>query len=245
LTFEKKMKNNLKKFEKFKTPDREEQVRFSKFLNEFKISGDYYEDYQKLVPLTMKDPKKYKRAEEINEEDLMWNVNALKIHRLREFLIKRYSFAVPCPEALEYIHDNTPGDIIEIGAGNGYWAHLISKTGKNIQAFDIAELKDNSFGFVGEPWFEVNQGGVENLKNSKAETLCLIWPYWKGDMASSAITEFQGDDLIYIGEGIGGCTGTDEFFDILDKEWDIVKNIGIPQWDGIHDMMIHFKRKKK
>jgi hypothetical protein len=74
-------------------------------------------------------------------------------------------------------------------------------------------------------------------------TLFLSWPPYFKDMAVKALQLFKGKRLAYIGEGYGGCTGTDEFHDLLEKAWKLDKTITIPQWFGIHDHLFIFSKR--
>ncbi len=47
-------------------------------------------------------------------------------------MVSKYSWALPNEELLTEIASRSP--IIEIGAGNGYWASLLSKKGADIIA---------------------------------------------------------------------------------------------------------------
>jgi hypothetical protein len=49
-----------------------------------------------------------------------------------------FSYAVPSEAALRVIKRYSPHGIVEIGAGTGYWARLLSNAGVDIQAFDTA-----------------------------------------------------------------------------------------------------------
>lgn len=53
---------------------------------------------------------------------------------------------------------------------------------------------------------------------------------------------FQGSHLVYVGEW-QGCTGCDEFHKYIEEHFDQVEVFGIPQWDGLHDLAMIFKRK--
>ena len=62
--------------------------------------------------------------------------------------------------------------------------------------------------------------------------------------ASDCLKNYKGNDLIYIGEGSGGCTGDEQFFELLDAEWDGVDNdVNIPKYEGLHDYLYYFRRK--
>jgi len=61
-------------------------------------------------------------------------------------------------------------------------------------------------------------------------------------MATNAIKSFSGNKLIFIGEGCGGCTADNEFFQILDNEWNNVDRVNIPRWFGIGDSLSLWSR---
>ena len=55
----------------------------------------------------------------------------------RDELVKRYSWAIPSPKSLRFILDHLDGQgIIEIGAGTGYWAAMLTLGGADVVAFD-------------------------------------------------------------------------------------------------------------
>ena len=45
------------------------------------------------------------------------------------------------------------------------------------------------------------------------------------------------------GEGHGGCTGTDDFFEKLDAEFELAAEVRIPQFEHLHDYMTVYERK--
>jgi len=51
---------------------------------------------------------------------------------------------------------------------------------------------------------------------------------------------YKGDTVAYVGEINDGCTGYDPE---IEKTWEMVKQVQIPVWDGIHDSLGIFKRK--
>lgn len=57
----------------------------------------------------------------------------------RTYLCRRYSWAVPCPDALEWmcwVLDGRP--VVEVGAGTGYWAWQLEQLGVDVLAYDKA-----------------------------------------------------------------------------------------------------------
>ena len=68
-------------------------------------------------------------------------------------------------------------------------------------------------------------------------------PDYDSPFAITSLEAFAGDKIIYIGEGAYGCTGCDRFHALLDKEWERVGEVDIPQWSGLHDYLSLFVRK--
>ena len=62
-------------------------------------------------------------------------------------------------------------------------------------------------------------------------------------MASNCLKYFKGKYVIYIGEGYGGCTADDLFHSELKNKYNLINEIYIPQWDGIHDSLYIYEKK--
>ena len=84
--------------------------------------------------------------------------------------------------------------------------------------------------------------GIESAADYPDRTLLSVWPYMD-QMAAAALTRYQGKHFAYVGEGEGGCTGTDEMFAHLANWWTVVADIWIPQWPGIRDQLTIYERK--
>lgn len=131
-----------------------------------------------------------------------------------------------------------------MGAGNGYWASLLKEAGADILAFDYAPprtqknfwfKKTNEFG-------EVKFGQSRLLRKYPDRTLFLCWPPMS-EMASQCLENWKGKHLIYIGESCGGCTANDDFFEQLERDFEEIESLDIPQWPGIHDTLTIHQRK--
>ncbi|WP_228001833.1 hypothetical protein [Nocardia australiensis] len=148
-----------------------------------------------------------------------------------------YAYAIPAPETLRWIAEMCDGRrILEIGAGRGYWAGQLARTGVEVLAFDSEPpgiAQNLSFpAAAGQPasWYRVGElGGLSRLRAAGGEgeaVLLLCWPPgWGNTMASEALASYRragGDRVIYIGEPRGGKTGDDAFFDALDAEWQLM-----------------------
>lgn len=165
----------------------------------------------------------------------------LSLFAARDAAIERWAFAVPNQRALDALVKLSP--LVEIGAGTGYWASLLSALGADVVAYDRAPGNHPS-GFKQEiaRHFPVTQGeGAQVIPEHNDRALLLIWPYMD-EMAISTLARFSGTTVAYIGEGDGGCTADDAFHEALRDAWQEVESIAIPQWAGIHDDLTIYRR---
>jgi hypothetical protein len=162
-------------------------------------------------------------------------------YHVRQELVIKYSWAIPNNNAIQEITKYSP--LVEIGAGTGYWGYLINKSGGKILCFD-KYVNENPYGHQIQ-YLPVHNGAEEVLeKLHHSINLFLCWPPYDNDMAINSLLSFKGKYLIYIGESYNGCTASDKFFEELDKYWVIIHDILIPQWDGLHDYLYIYKRRK-
>ena len=119
---------------------------------------------------------------------------------------------------------------------------LLAERGVDIVAYDI-EPGHSSF-HAHDPWFPVVKDDHTRVADHQERTLFLCWPYMD-DMAYQALGLYQGQTVIYIGEGRGGCCANDEFFSTLADDWEAVEEVEIPQWWGVHDYLTVYRRAQK
>jgi hypothetical protein len=173
-------------------------------------------------------------------------IPALPMLLSRDKLLEEYAFAIPSPNALERVASFSP--IVEIGAGGGYWAKLLTEMGAVVHAYDKAPPGSHRK----NDWkmrlhFPVRYGEPSVLSDpqyAKGWTLFLCWPYMDS-MAYECLQHFRGDTVIYIGEGSGGCTANDAFFEVLERDYEELDQMYIPQWPCIHDYLSVWERKTK
>ena len=159
-----------------------------------------------------------------------------KVRRIREDFCRRYSWAIPNDHALECIAKYAP--IVEMGAGAGYWAHLLQERGVDVSAFDAHSRVSN------ENRLSPAVGSWEQLEKFSHHSLFLCWPPLNDDMAAKCLEVFKGEYLIYVGEAAGGCTADDHFFEILRQSYTLKERIQIPSWPGIDDSLWVYERAK-
>lgn len=163
----------------------------------------------------------------------------------RAGLVAQYAWAIPNDAAIEAIVE-IGKPVIEIGAGNGYWASLIATAGGTVECWD-REPGRHTYGETGKLWHPVAQGGSEAIgPQHKGHTLLLVWPPYDTPMGTECLLRFMeagGSTLVYVGEGQYGCTADDEFHRILDEHWKCERTVPIPVWQGMGDNLHVYRRK--
>jgi len=156
----------------------------------------------------------------------------------RSEMIRHYAWAVPNPHAIKTIAALSP--IVEIGAGSGYWAYLLTEAGADVVAYDMVVRGDRDWSFA-KLWFPVVRGGIEMAAKHGDRTLMLCWPPYDTPMAANALCCYPGNTVVYIGEGSGGCTGSHAFHHQIEM-WECIHDIDIPQYCAIHDRLFIYRR---
>lgn len=174
-----------------------------------------------------------------------------KIHIQKGNFTQEYSWAIPTKHAIKEMKAFIKGrNVLEIGSGLGLWAKLMQNAGIHITPTEplsmSQEEKGNFYGNT-EPYTKLHDMDMNKAMEqfgSSNDVLMLVWPPYNDPLANNALKLFQGNSVIYIGEGGYGCTGDDNFHCSLSEEWEEVKEVDLPQWRGIHDRMFFYNRKK-
>lgn len=180
----------------------------------------------------------------------------------RASAIRRFGFAIPTDEALAEIARRSPGGVVEIGAGTGYWAHALQQHGVDVEAFDIEPPPSpRSQWFAGStPWHPVRRGDHNVVSDYPRRTLLIVWPPKNDTWPSAALELFYdagGTCVVYVGEPPGGRTGDDVFHARLGELavcvqctygsaispcicgvralWTRQTTVELPRWPGFHD----------
>jgi hypothetical protein len=163
---------------------------------------------------------------------------------LRSKFIERYGWSCFSNYIIGRLAAACVGNVIDVGAGNGYLAHRLEQLG-----IDVTALDDGSWDKLTHTiWKRDITDSVENILIAAYNVVILSWPpYDKPFAHNTAKAMIPGQLLIYIGEGCGGCTGDDAFHEYLDNNFeeqctDI--NEYHTQFYGLHDS-IYFYRKNR
>ena len=175
-------------------------------------------------------------------------------------LRRMYSWAVPNHEVLQTIRKWSPRGVVEMGAGTGYWSHLLSEMGVDVHPFDrhptherapnpqhmlgggVSGRIENENAWINPPPFcQVCAGGAEALATYSQQTLLLCWPPAEEEhgvetqvrfFAWECLRLYRGNVLIFIGEEGEDqvATAGDRFFRCLHSKWSLKETVSIPQW---------------
>ena len=102
-------------------------------------------------------------------------------------LQRTFSFAIPSNEVIRQIIEIAPR-IVEVGAGTGYWSHLLSNSGADIVAYDASPpghqhetsySGDNVY-FGGLSYYPVQYGVASTIFDGSSDVaeraLLMVWP---------------------------------------------------------------------
>jgi hypothetical protein len=157
---------------------------------------------------------------------------------IHHHLTSTYSWPMTTAHAVNKIkHFVGNSGVVDFGAGNGYFAYLLSQ-----QGVDTIAIDNWSGGKPGKTWHPVELGDVDSLVGTSDLALLLSWPPQFRPMALDALRQWNGTHLIYAGE-ILRRTADVAFHRELAENWRLVERIQIPQWRNFNDAIFLFERK--
>lgn len=161
--------------------------------------------------------------------------------RTREALRHQYAYAIFTQTELELIKSHAPR-LVSIGAGTGYVECLLSQIACEVIAFDETPYKNH---WCDGNYFPISAGSANSIKDYPNHALFLCWPPYDDPMAYDALTTYQGNVIVYVGEGEGMATADDQFHEALESQWDLlVDEKQQHNWDGLHSRIFIYKRKE-
>jgi hypothetical protein len=162
----------------------------------------------------------------------------------REKFRSGVSWHVPTQEVINLLLNYGP--IVSVGSGFAYTESIAIAQGADIISTDIEPNEKNGW-CRGEKFYcNVEKlSAIDAVKKYKGRNVFMAWPPYNTPMAHDVVSNMEvGAYLIYIGEGHGGCTGDDNFFECLYSNFEEIDDIAIPQWMGLHDYCTVYKKIK-
>lgn len=115
----------------------------------------------------------------------------------RQLLVRRYCWTVPDPDTVQFVAAHIQGGLVDPIAGTGYWAYLLTQLGVDVVCYDLNPGTD----LVTNGW---------HGEDMHAEVV---------DVGARILLAYNGNRLIYVGDGRGGGTGDDRMHQILETQW--------------------------
>ena len=155
-----------------------------------------------------------------------------------------FGFPVITYDCIDWIKSSIgTGPFVEVGAGNGYLASELIKRDLQVFVTEPYKLDNNTYPLGDKEYCSIEQiDGETAIGKYNNCNLLWSWPSMS-DHSHEILSKFYGEYFVFFGE-LSGCTGSPEFHRILDNEYTVLGMHSIPQWYGIHDLVIIFKRNK-
>ena len=161
-------------------------------------------------------------------------------------LAGQYSWGVSDPQTLAFILEHCGSRVIDPLAGTGYWAWLLAQAGRHVIASDAipppGNGKPNHWHSNGECFVPVTEADAVDALAGIDATLLLMWPPYGEAVGARIVSAYEGDSIIYYGEGEGGCCADDAMFQLFTNEWVAGADHRPIQWSGMHDYVTVYHR---
>ena len=110
-------------------------------------------------------------------------------------------------QIVETINKLGPQSIVEIGAGDGYLSYFLGECG-----VDIVPTDDYSRPHINRPQRVEKIGHKDALRKYEPDLVVINWEEYLGEYSFDALGYPSVKHLLWIGEGEGGCTGSEELW---------------------------------
>ncbi|WP_412516446.1 hypothetical protein K8Z49_37690 [Actinomadura madurae] len=162
----------------------------------------------------------------------------------RQELSRICSWAIASRTALDWLTHQLDGrDLLEVGAGSGYWASLLAAQGINVLATD--SVTDHN-GYADRFRYTDIQPATaaDAVRHHADRVLAMIWPPYRDPMAVDALRAYEGPGFVYIGDRPGGLCASASFFEELAEHWLPVSRCPLSlRWLGYHDQATFYIRR--
>jgi len=154
------------------------------------------------------------------------------------------SWHIPTQSLIDLLITMSP--IVSVGSGFAYTESLVKAQGGDIIATDLNPDQSNKWCREGEFYLGIEQlEAAEAISKYKDRNVFMAWPPYDDPMAFNVVQRMSGGKfLVFVGEDYGGCTGNNEFFEYLEKQFENLEtDASIPSWHGIYDNVYVYRKK--
>lgn len=148
-------------------------------------------------------------------------------YAVRDWLTRANIWGVPSDEALDALARRLRGlRVLEVMAGPGLLAQGLLERGVDLVATD----RDPRAAFV------TKMDAAEAVRTLAADVVVMSWPPYTSPAGYRVAAEMRvGQSLVYIGEGMYGCTGDAALHWALDQCFELVEEIDWFHCPGLYD----------
>ena len=192
-------------------------------------------------------PKEYEHLRKIlDETDYLKALDHfsmdIKLYKDKDNFRTKVSWHVPTVSLISLLVKSGP--IVSVGCGNAFTESQAISQGADIICTDLTPPPN--LWCPETAYTNVEQISAEDaVEKYNDRTVFMAWPPYNTSMAYDVVQKMKsGQKLIYIGEGDGGCTGDDNFFNSLYDDFESLDHdINIKRWVGIYDYVKIFIKK--
>ncbi len=169
----------------------------------------------------------------------------------RKLYIPEHGFVYFTKEQVDTLATELKGKrCIEVGAGTGLLSHLLQERGLDVLASDLGGEAMGNYG-MRRVWKRDHEGDSLSLLPGSFDAVLLCWPPYQGSFGAQVLSAMRpGQVLFFEGEGAGGCTADDAFFEVLSDtaQWTTLTELTAAlnthhlQFTGIHDRWSVFQK---
>lgn len=166
--------------------------------------------------------------------------------------LQTYPEYVPTDHAIQTLVDLGP--LVEVGAGDGYWAHVVNENGGDCIPTDICPLDHDAETFPStvqsasddwEPtvWADVQAvDGVEAVRAYPDRAVMMCHPSGADRWSERVLDAVSDQPFVFIGEWFPGTDATPWFFKRLAENWGLVDDFPVYGWESSAEHGYVFER---
>lgn len=184
-------------------------------------------------------------------DDGRWADDAYKKHIDRHDFVRKYSWSIPCKEAIDTIKKYARPPLYDLMAGTGYWAKILNDAGVKTYASDMhlgrynPYKHDSSHIKIRRKNAIIGAYSIQRARNSQGwhGDILLSWPPYESSTPTDILDTLPvGTRVFYLGEGYGGCTGDVAMHTNFNKNFKELEEVYLPKFEGLHDSLIVYEK---
>lgn len=168
---------------------------------------------------------------------------------VRRRFLAACGWSTPSQEAVELIASHSRR-IVELGAGNGTWAMLLSNAGVDVKPTDTFQEYE-TWGRDFDQSAHRQWAVCENLAGERAfrkyqrhHDVLIAWPPQQETYPLHAASHMtRGQLMFFIGSHRSEVMATPEFFDTLEQRFDKLDERVLPHWYGTSDTLTVWRKR--